>query len=106
MVVEYNKGNIAEAILASAVGARFKKRFKSSDFNGKSDESVKIGNLPLVGIHDIREVLGQVVKGPVSFTVKDFDRKTKKEVDITFQLVYQYHKKTYCFYKHPLIGIK
>ena len=83
MAVEYNKGNIAEAILASAVGARFKKRFKSSDFNQKSDESVKIGSLPLVGIQDIREVLGQVVKGPASFTVKDFDRKTKKEVDIT-----------------------
>jgi hypothetical protein len=82
MPVEYNKGNIAEAIVASAIVARFKKRFKSSDFNGKN-ESVKIGNLPLVSIQDIKEVLGQVVRGPSSFNVRDFDRKTKKEVDIT-----------------------
>lgn len=81
-MAEYNKGNISEAVLASAIGARFKKRFQKSDFKGPA-QNINVGNLPLVGIDDVKNVLKDLVKGPVSYTVKDFDRKTKKEVDIT-----------------------
>lgn len=82
MPVEFNKGNISEAVLASAIGARFKKRMSATDFKGPQ-ENVKVGNLPQVNVQDVKDVLGELVRGPVSYTVKDFDRKTKKEVDIT-----------------------
>lgn len=76
MPVEYNKGNISEAVLASAIGARFKKRFQQSDFNGPA-QSIKVGNLPQITIQDIRSVLRELVRGPVSYNVNDIDRKTK-----------------------------
>lgn len=82
MSVEYNKGNISEAVLASAIGARFKKRFQQSDFKGVG-QNIKIGNLPLVTTEDIKSVLKDLIRGPVSYTVYDIDRKTQKVVDIT-----------------------
>lgn len=83
MPVEYNKGNIAEAVLASGIGARFKKRFQQSDFKGPS-QTINIGNLPLVTVDDLKGVLRELVKGQVvSYTVYDIDRKQKKISSIT-----------------------
>jgi hypothetical protein len=83
MPVEYNKGNIAEAVLASGIGARFKKRFQQSDFKGVG-QNINIGNLPLVSVDDLKSVLRELVKGQVvSYTVYDLDRKQKKTSDIT-----------------------
>lgn len=83
MSVDYNKGNIAEAILASAIGARFKKRFVASDFNGPQ-QTVKVGSLPIINVQDVKSVLRRLVKSTsVSYTVNDFDRKIKQTIDIT-----------------------
>jgi hypothetical protein len=84
MPVEYNKGNISEAILAAAVGARFKKRFTESDFKGakKDKKSVNIGNMKPVNVSDVQEVLSQLVSGSASYQVRDFNKKEMKSADI------------------------
>ena len=40
-MADFNKGDIAEAILAAAVAARFKKRFTEADFKGGKKEFIK-----------------------------------------------------------------
>jgi hypothetical protein len=84
MAVEYNKGNISEAILAAAVGARFKKRFSESDFKGgkKDKKSVNIGSMKAVTVADVQEVLSQLVSGSASYQVRDFNKKEMKSADI------------------------
>jgi len=83
MPLEYNKGNISEAVLAAAIGARFKKRFQQPDFK-KSSESIKIGMLPQIGLNDVKLVLRDIVRNQgSSYTVYDFDRKEKKIANIT-----------------------
>ena len=84
MPVEYNKGNIAEAILAAAVGARFKKRFTEADFKGgkKDKKSVNIGNMKPVNVADVQEVLSQLISGGAQYQVRDFNKKEMKSADI------------------------
>lgn len=82
-MADFNKGDIAEAILAAAVAARFKKRFKESDFAGqKRPMAVNVKNLKPVNVADVEAVLAQVVSGAASYTVRDFDKKVRREVDI------------------------
>ena len=82
MAVEYNKGNIAEAILAAAIGAKFKKRFTESDFKNAKNKSVTVGNMKAINIADVQEVLSRVVAGGAEYQVRDFDRKQRKSTDI------------------------
>lgn len=84
MAVEYNKGNISEAILAAAVGARFKKRFSELDFKGgkKDKKSVNIGSMKPVNVADVQEVLSQLVSGGAQYQVRDFNKKEMKSADI------------------------
>ena len=84
MPVEYNKGNISEAILAAAVGARFKKRFTEADFKGgiKDKKSVNVGNMKPVNVADVQEVLSQLVSGGAQYQVRDFNKKEMKSADI------------------------
>jgi hypothetical protein len=84
MPVEYNKGNISEAILAAAVGARFKKRFTELDFKGgkKDKKSVNVGNMKPVNVADVQEVLSQLVSGGAQYQVRDFDKKQMVSSDI------------------------
>lgn len=82
-MAEFNKGDIAEAILAAAVAARFKKRFKESDFAGENkSQAVNVKNLKPINVADVEEVLRQVVKGRAVYNVRDFDKKTKTEVNV------------------------
>jgi hypothetical protein len=82
-MADFNKGDLAEAILAAAVGARFKKRFKESDFaNQKRPMAVNVNNLKSVTVADVEEVLSQVVAGGAQYRVADFDKKVRKEVNI------------------------
>jgi len=82
-MADFNKGDIAEAILAAAVAARFKKRFKESDFSGqKRPMAVNVKNLKPVNVADVEEVLRQVVSGAAVYNVRDFDKKTRTEADV------------------------
>ena len=82
-MAEFNKGDLAEAILAAAVAARFKKRFKESDFAGQtSSTAVNVNNLKPINLADVEEVLRQVVRGAAVYSVRDFDKKTKMESDV------------------------
>lgn len=82
MSVDYNKGDVAEAILAAAIAAKFKKRIKASDFKAASG-SIKIGNLPLITKSDVEEILMFLVKSfRYSTSVKDIDRVTKTTTNI------------------------
>lgn len=82
-MADFNKGDIAEAILAAAVAARFKKRFKESDFAGqKRPMAVNVNNLKPVNVADVEEVLRQVVSGAAVYNVRDFDKKTRTEADV------------------------
>lgn len=81
MAVEYNKGNISEAILAAAVAARFKKRFKESDF-ASATERIGVGNMKSITVMDVEEVLAQLVSGGATYNVRDFDKKQRKRVDV------------------------
>lgn len=82
-MAEFNKGDIAEAILAAAVAARFKKRFKESDFAGENkSQPVNVKNLKPINVADVEEVLRQVVKGRAVYNVRDFDKKTKMQVNV------------------------
>jgi len=81
MAVEYNKGNISEAILAAAVAARFKKRFKESDF-ASATERISVGNMKAITVMDVEEVLAQLVSGGAQYNVRDFDKKQRKRADI------------------------
>jgi len=82
MAVEYNKGNIAEAILAAAIGAKFKKRFTESDFKNGKNKSVTVGNMKAITVADVQQVLSRVVAGGAEYQVRDFDRKQRKSTDI------------------------
>jgi len=84
MPVEYNKGNIAEAILAAALGARFKKRFSEVDFKqGKVDKkAINVGNMKPITTLDIQDVLRRVVTNSAKYSVKDFSKKELKTVEI------------------------
>jgi hypothetical protein len=82
-MAEFNKGDIAEAILAAAVAARFKKRFKESDFkNQKTPVAININSLKAINTGDVEEVLRQLVSGSAQYRIADFDKKVKREVDI------------------------
>lgn len=82
-MADFNKGDVAEAILAAAVAARFKKRFKESDFaNQKKPTAINVNKLKPINIADIEEVLRQVVKGSAVYNVRDFDKKTKTESEV------------------------
>ena len=79
----FNKGDIAEAILAAAVAARFKKRFRESDFaSQKRPMAVNVRNLKPVNVADVKEVLSAIVSGSAQYRISDFDKKTRKEVNI------------------------
>ena len=79
----FNKGDIAEAILAAAVAARFKKRFRESDFaSQKRPMAVNVKNLKPVNVADVKEVLSAIVAGSAQYRISDFDKKTRKEVNI------------------------
>ena len=84
MAVEYNKGNISEAILAAAVGARFKKRFSEADFKGgkKDKKSVNVGNMKPITVADVQEILTKLVSGGAQYRVRDFDKKEMVSSDI------------------------
>lgn len=87
-MADFNKGDIAEAILAAAVAARFKKRFKESDFAGqKRPMAVNVKNLKPVNVADVEEVLAQVVAGGAQYRVADFDKKVRKEANIFDNIV-------------------
>jgi YesN/AraC family two-component response regulator len=82
-MADFNKGDLAEAILAAAVGARFKKRFKESDFaNQKKPMSINVNSLKPINVADVEEVLSQVVAGGAQYRVADFDKKVRKEANI------------------------
>lgn len=82
-MAEFNKGDIAEAILVAAVAARFKKRFRESDFAAqKRPMAVNVRNLKPINIADVQEVLSAIVSGSVQYRISDFDKKTRKEVNI------------------------
>jgi len=82
-MADFNKGDLAEAILAAAVGARFKKRFKESDFaNQKKPMAITVNSLKPVTVADVEEVLAQVVSGGAQYRVADFDKKIRKQVNI------------------------
>lgn len=79
----FNKGDIAEAILAAAVAARFKKRFRESDFaSQKRPMAVNVRNLKPVNVADVQEVLSAIVSGSAQYRISDFDKKTRREVNI------------------------
>lgn len=84
MPVEYNKGNIAEAVLAAALGARFQKRFSELDFKqGKVDKkAVNVGNMKPITVLDVQNVLRRVVSNSARYSVKDFSKKELKTVEI------------------------
>ena len=82
-MADFNKGDIAEAILAAAVAARFKKRFKESDFaSQKRPMAVNVKNLKPINVADVQEVLRQVVQGSAVYNVRDFDKRTKTESNV------------------------
>jgi hypothetical protein len=82
MAVDYNKGDVSEAILAAAIAAKFKKRIKASDFKA-SNTPIKVGNLPPITKSDVEEILAFLVKSfKYSTSVKDIDRVTKTTTNI------------------------
>ena len=82
MAVDYNKGDVSEAILAAAIAAKFKKRIKASDFKA-TNTPIKVGNLPPITKSDVEEILAFLVKSfKYSTSVKDIDRVTKTTTNI------------------------
>jgi hypothetical protein len=82
MAVDYNKGDVSEAILAAAIAAKFKKRINASDFKS-TNIPIKVGNLPPITKSDVEEILSFLVKSfRYSTSVRDIDRLTKTTTNI------------------------
>lgn len=82
MAVDYNKGDVSEAILAAAIAAKFKKRINTSDFKA-TNVPIKVGNLPPITKPDVEEILSFLVKSfRYSTSVRDIDRLAKTTTNV------------------------
>ena len=83
MAVQYNKGDISEAILCAAIAAKFKKRLSASQL--EKDPIISIGDLPPINYQDVKSVLTDMIGAGFrsNYSVRDRNIDTKKVSRIT-----------------------